>query len=119
MGAAFRPRLAEKRLSFTENRAPGLPGTVHTDPSRLRQVLFNLLSNAVEFTQRGGVTLTVRPVDGDKVRFQVADTGVGIVPAEQRDIFVAFHQVGESRLTAQGTGLGLAISQRLVEMLGG
>ena len=118
-GAAFRPRFAEKGLTFTETRAPGLPVVVHGDPSRLRQVLFNLLSNAVKFTPRGGVCLDVRPVDAGRVRFEVVDTGVGITAAELPDIFLAFHQVGESRLTAQGTGLGLAISQRLIGLLGG
>ncbi len=92
---------------------------MHTDPSRLRQVLFNLLSNATKFTHHGGVSLEVRPEGVGRVRFEVADTGVGIAAGELRDIFLPFHQAGESSLAAQGTGLGLAISQRLVELLGG
>ena len=116
---AFRPRLAEKELAFTDDRAPDLPAAVETDGRRLRQVLLNLLGNAVKFTDHGGVTLSVRPAGGERVRFEVADTGVGIAPGELHDIFLAFHQVGGRRLAAQGAGLGLAISQRLVEGLGG
>ena len=120
MGAAFRPRLSEKGLEYQEWRAPGLPSVVHTDMGRLRQVLFNLLSNAVKFTQRGTVRLEVAPVAGtDGVRFTVIDTGVGIAEDQRRDIFLAFHQAGDTHLAAQGTGLGLAISQRLVGLLGG
>ena len=121
--AVFRPRLADKGLAFTEERAPGLPPTVHADPGRLRQVLFNLLGNAVKFTAEGGVTLRVRPALGTaagRVCFEVEDTGLGISPDERRDIFLAFHQAdGNRQLAAQGTGLGLAISQRLVEAMGG
>ena len=119
VGAAFRPRFAEKGLTFTEARAPGLPITVHTDPSRLRQVLFNLLSNSVKFTPKGNVSLDVRPTEPGWVRFAVSDTGIGIATDALDDIFLAFHQASESVLSAQGTGLGLAISQRLVGLLGG
>lgn len=121
VGAAFRPRLAEKGLAFRDERHPGLPGVVHSDRDRLRQVLFNLLSNAVKFTGQGSVSLQVQPIEGagGEVRFTVTDTGSGIPAAELENIFLAFHQVSERRLAAQGTGLGLAISQRLVGLLGG
>ncbi len=115
----FRPRFNEKGLEFRCVHAPGLPRVVHEDSDKLRQVLFNLLGNAVKFTQRGGVRFEVSPAGTDCVCFQVADTGIGIPAEELRDIFVAFHQAGGNGLAAQGTGLGLAISQRFVELLGG
>ena len=119
---AFRPRLAEKGLAFHDERRPGLPGHVHTDRDRLRQVLFNLLGNAVKFTRQGGVRLTVERGDekvAPTVRFTVADTGIGIAEGDLATIFDAFHQGGDRHLAAQGTGLGLAISQQLVRLLGG
>ena len=119
VSAAFRPRFAEKGLTFAEERAPSLPAVVCSDASRLRQVLFNLLSNAVKFTHYGGVRLTIEQTAARRVRFEVADTGIGIAEGDLRDIFLAFHQVRESSLSTQGTGLGLAISQRLVGLLGG
>ena len=120
-GAAFRPRLAEKRLSFHDERGADLPVLVHTDRDRLRQVLFNLLSNAVKFTREGGVRLEARVAEGTggAVRFAVVDTGVGIAGGELENIFEAFHQVSDRSLAAQGTGLGLAISRHLVRLLGG
>ena len=121
-GAAFRPRLAEKGLSFHDERGAELPVYVHTDRDRLRQVLFNLLSNAVKFTREGGVRLEAGVVEGTgggAVRFAVADTGVGIAEGELGNIFEAFHQVSDRSLAAQGTGLGLAISRHLVRLLGG
>lgn len=117
--AAFQPRLAEKGLAFELIRAPGLPGVVHADVNRLRQVLFNLLANAVKFTGAGAVSLAASPAEGGRVRFEVRDTGVGIAADQLRAIFQAFHQTGESAQAAQGTGLGLAISQRLVHQMGG
>ena len=77
-----------------ENREAGLPTIVHSDPSRLRQVLFNFLSNATKFTDIGSVTLTIRPVGAHDVRFEVTDTGVGIAEDELRDIFLAFSPGG-------------------------
>ena len=117
--AAFRPRVAEKGLAFRQTLAPGLPGVVRADLNRLRQVLFNLLGNAVKFTRSGTVWLDVRAAEGGRVRFEVGDTGVGIADDQLHSIFLAFHQTGESALASQGTGLGLAISQRLVGLMGG
>ncbi len=116
---AFRPRLAEKGLAFRQTRAPGLPGVVHADVNRLRQVLFNLLGNAVKFTRLGTVWLDVGPAENGRVRFEVGDTGAGIAADQLEAIFTAFHQTGENALAIQGTGLGLAISQRLVTQMGG
>ncbi|WP_448203668.1 PAS-domain containing protein [Azospirillum sp. sgz302134] len=99
----------------------GLPGTLRGDSGRLRQVLLNLIGNAVKFTDRGGVAVTVSRADDDgSLRFEVADTGIGIPPDAQGDLFTEFVQI-HPRLSRRhdGVGLGLAISKRLVEMMGG
>ncbi len=119
VGAVFCARAAEGGLEFGDVRAPGLPGSVRADAGKLRQVLFNLLANAVKFTPRGRVDLRVAPAGAGRVRFEVADTGVGIPAEELEAVFLAFHQTGAAELATQGTGLGLTISRRLVELLGG
>ncbi len=100
-----------------------VPERVIGDPMRLRQVLLNLLGNAVKFTERGSIALTVgsRSHDGDmELEFSVSDTGIGIAPEKQRAIFQAFSQAdGSMSRRYGGTGLGLTISARLVEMMGG
>ena len=99
-----------------------LPATVRGDAGRLRQVLLNLVGNAVKFTETGGVAVTVARVDGggERLRFEVADTGVGIPADAQGALFTEFAQV-HPRLSRRhgGAGLGLAISKRLVELMGG
>jgi len=113
-----------KELTVSWEAADEVPDTLVGDPGRLRQVLINLLGNAVKFTERGEVVLRVVPesVDGGEafLRFSVRDTGVGI-PAEQlASVFSPFTQVDGSLTRPQGgTGLGLAICQRLVELMGG
>lgn len=103
--------------------------TIHSewvmgDQTRLRQVILNLLSNAFKFTPAGG-TVTLSAVEdtapqGDaRVTFQVADTGVGIAPKDQKRIFESFEQVGSHDSKSQGTGLGLAISSNIVHLMGG
>ena len=118
---ALRPRAAEKQIAFVVRFAPDLPVAVHGDEGRLRQVLSNLLANAVKFTARGEVILTVTTAGENRVGFEVRDTGIGIAAEELANIFLAFHQAPESGvgLATQGTGLGLAISQRLVSLMGG
>ncbi|HEY65877.1 MAG TPA: response regulator [Caldilineae bacterium] len=97
---------------------PDLP-RIWVDPTRIRQVLFNLLNNAARFTERGSVTVGVRH-RGEEVIFSVADTGVGIAPEDIPRIFEEFQQVdGSTRRRHGGVGLGLAISKRFVEMHGG
>jgi CheY-like chemotaxis protein/anti-sigma regulatory factor (Ser/Thr protein kinase) len=91
---------------------------VHADEKRLRQVLINLLGNAVKFTESGGVSLKVGRQYG-KIRFQIEDSGLGIAEEDLRKIFEPFQQVGEQTYKAEGTGLGLPITQRLVKMMGG
>lgn len=91
---------------------------VHADEKRLRQVLINLLGNAVKFTQQGGVTLKIGYYE-EKIRFQIEDTGVGIAPADMDKIFQPFQQVGDSQYKAEGTGLGLPITKKLITLMGG
>jgi two-component system sensor histidine kinase/response regulator len=102
-----------------------LPGCLEGDPTRLRQILINLLGNAVKFTQEGGVTLGIERLESSNpgettVRFQVRDTGMGIADENQDKIFEAFQQ-SDSSVTRQfgGTGLGLSISEKLVRIMGG
>jgi signal transduction histidine kinase len=89
---------------------------VHTDARRLRQIVLNLLSNAVRFTERGCVTVTLALAHQGSVTVRVTDTGIGMAPAELERIFDEFFQAGTQR---GGTGLGLAISRRLARLLGG
>ncbi|CAO3371951.1 PAS-domain containing protein [Azospirillum argentinense] len=103
----------------------GLPATLRGDSGRVRQVLLNLVGNAVKFTDRGGVAITLSELDGDgqappRLRFEVTDTGIGIPQDARADLFTEFSQV-HPRLSRRhdGAGLGLAISRRLVEMMGG
>jgi CheY-like chemotaxis protein len=102
-----------------------LPTGIKADEKRLRQVLLNLLGNAVKFTQRGEVTLNVsrrnNQSDNRRVtqRFEIIDTGVGMPPEQLKKIFLPFEQVGDAKQRAKGTGLGLAITQQLVNLMGG
>ncbi len=117
-------KTAEKKLSLCAGVAEDLPLTLVGDPTRLRQVLTNLLGNAIKFTERGAVTLEVRvlSVQAKKVqmRFAVHDTGIGIAPDQQARVFAAFTQAdGSITRRFGGTGLGLAISARLVSLMGG
>ena len=123
--ATFRYVAESKGLYLRLEGDEVLAGKVtRSDPTRLRQVLSNLISNAVKFTQEGGVTVTVsvRPVRGDwlDLSIAVADTGIGIPEAKRSSLFKAFSQIDSSTSRRfGGTGLGLAIARRLSEMLGG
>jgi two-component system sensor histidine kinase/response regulator len=116
--AMVRVRAEAKGLALEARIAPDLPRYVLGDAPRLRQVLINLLGNAVKFTDRGGVSLHVLPQAG-AVRFEVADSGAGIPPEEQERIFQAFYQTDQGAARGEGTGLGLAISRELVRLMGG
>jgi len=114
----------QKGLKFVCEVAPSVADTVVADESRVRQVLVNLLGNAIKFTEEGEVALTVesRPRAQDLVdlRFAVRDTGIGIAPEKLERIFEAFAQAdGSTARRYGGTGLGLTISRRLVELMGG
>ncbi|MBI4750587.1 MAG: response regulator [Acidobacteria bacterium] len=114
----------DKGLTVTTTIAPDVPAQCSGAPTRIRQVLTNLLGNAVKFTEQGTVSLNVKVVERDSVqttlRFEITDTGIGIDPAIQRHIFDPFSQADES-MTRRfgGTGLGLAICKQLVDMMGG
>ena len=94
-------------------------GSVHSDEGKVRQIVVNLLSNALKFTDQGSVTVRVSRSDIGELQIAVADTGVGIPEQELDDIFEEFHQVMSAEREDRGTGLGLAITRRFVELLGG
>jgi len=116
----FRQMAQEKGLEFSIDIAPGLPLTIRTDATRLKQVLKNLLANAFKFTRQGTVRLRIAPQAVGSVRFSVTDTGIGISPDKQQLIFEAFQQAdGTTSRQYGGTGLGLSISRELTRLLGG
>ena len=114
----MRARAEDKGLMFTFEHLSEFPRTVMGDVKRLRQVLINLLDNAIKYTKEGGIALKVGYHD-DAIRFLVEDTGVGIKEEDLHSIFEAFRQVHYANLMPEGTGLGLTISQKLVSLMGG
>jgi predicted ATPase/signal transduction histidine kinase/DNA-binding response OmpR family regulator/tRNA A-37 threonylcarbamoyl transferase component Bud32 len=129
-----RIKAEQKGIALIYKPLTVLPAYIQADEKRLRQVIINLLGNAVKFTTTGGVTLKVAVIENNvqaqnssndaqirnyQIRFQVEDTGVGIAPEQLIKIFLPFEQVGETVRTTEGTGLGLAISRQLVEIMGG
>ena len=125
----FRAQAEAKQLELVERIDADVPPVVKLDPLRLRQVLANLLGNALKFTERGGVTLRVSLVapsnseageDRARIRFDVVDTGIGIAPEDQTKIFHSFTQLDpDGTANIAGAGLGLAITSRLVALMGG
>lgn len=112
----------QKNLQFTFEKSPDLPTTVVGDEKRLRQVLLNLLGNAVKFTDTGQISLRVSSQTGrgdmTALHFEVEDSGVGMSPGQLERIFQPFEQVGDTQRKFGGTGLGLSISQQLVRLMG-
>jgi PAS domain S-box-containing protein len=109
----------QKGLAFVFEAAPDLPAAIRADEKRLREILFNLLANAIRFTDRGQITFRVSTIAPARLRFEVRDTGIGI-PADQIEtIFQPFEQAGDAHRRAGGTGLGLAIGRQLVRLMGG
>ncbi len=124
-------RAKQKGIEFIYECDPHLAPGVRTDEKRLRQILINLLGNAVKFTERGSVSLRVRVCDAPErlkeedrgtlsqtIRFEIADTGIGIAQEDLDEIFLPFQQVGEKRHAIEGTGLGLTISQKFARLMG-
>ncbi len=116
--ATFRPLCAEKRIRFRLEMGGGVYSAVHGDEGKLRQVLINLLGNALKFTRAGEVYLGIKAKADGRWLFEVIDTGTGIPEEERADIFKPFHQ-GKGARHQGGTGLGLAIAHRQVALLGG
>lgn len=111
----------QKGLRFNLEPTLPLPHQVITDGTRLRQILWNLISNAVKFTQQGQVTVRVRYDEGDMLHFEVEDSGIGIPQDELDKIFAMYYQVKDSHggKPATGTGIGLTVSRRLAKNMGG
>ncbi|MCY1667178.1 response regulator [Rhizobium sp. SL86] len=116
----FDPLAGTKGLDFKVSIAENVVPVIETDPQRLEQVLKNLIANAIKFTEKGSVTLSVQPLSDNQIAISVTDTGIGIAEDQQRRIFEAFHQA-DSTISRRfgGTGLGLSISRELVRLLGG
>ncbi len=121
MAGMFRVQTGNKNIAFHYRTDGALPEFIEADEKRLRQILFNLLNNAVKFTEKGSVSFRVsalpNPENLISIRFEVEDTGSGIPPEHIRRVFEPFEQT--ERNAAEGTGLGLAISRRLAELMGG
>lgn len=116
--ALFEPQCAQKGLALVV-QVPDAPVPVWSDVTKLRQILINLMGNAVKFTDAGSVTLELAPA-GDRLAFHVHDTGPGISPADVERVFEPFTQLDGSRTRNKGgTGLGLPLSQKLAHLLGG
>ena len=122
--AMLGPMANDKQLDLVLLLHSDLPETLHGDPTRLSQVMVNLVNNAIKFTTHGHVVIEACHVDADPdtddIEISVSDSGIGIDPADQIDLFEAFSQ-GDSSITRRfgGTGLGLAITRRLCELMGG
>ncbi|MBD2777859.1 hybrid sensor histidine kinase/response regulator [Iningainema tapete] len=129
----FTQKAESKGLQLIVERNPHLPRYVQTDESKLRQILINLLGNAIKFTQQGSITLRVTiphsqtpplpnsptPKLPHSLHFQIEDTGVGIAATEIENLFKPFVQTHAGRISQQGTGLGLTISRKFVNLMGG
>ena len=119
--ALVQPMAEKKSLQFSYQRHAYLPRLLRGDPIRVRQILLNLLLNAIKFTERGSVTLEALPLHGGGVRLVVGDTGPGISPEQRERLFRRFEQADGARTAARygGSGLGLAICQELALAMGG
>ncbi|MEZ2229735.1 MAG: AAA family ATPase [Microcoleus sp.] len=123
--AICRIRASQKGTAFNCEYLSSIPKAIAADEKKLRQILINLIGNAIKFTEVGGVTFKISVLERTvaltnlKIRFQIEDTGIGIATDELSKIFSPFEQVGNTRRHTEGTGLGLAISYQLVEIMGG
>ncbi|HUY91443.1 MAG TPA: ATP-binding protein [Pirellulales bacterium] len=119
----MRVRAEEKGLQFNNEWVGAIPDAIKTDPTRLRQILINVVGNAIKFTEVGGVRLIASfpaATDDPRLRFDVIDTGIGMSSDQVAKLFTSFNQAdGSTTRRFGGTGLGLAISKRMAEMLGG
>ena len=129
-----RIKAEQKGIDFNNPNGSGLPQWINADEKRLRQVLINLLGNAIKFTDKGSVTFKVEVINNEinseplptlydplptiKIRFSIEDTGIGMAPEQLEKIFLPFEQVGDKSRQIEGTGLGLAISQKILNLMG-
>jgi signal transduction histidine kinase/DNA-binding response OmpR family regulator len=117
-----RIRAEQKGIDFKYQADDQLAHGIYADEKRLRQILINLLGNAIKFTDKGSVTFGVEVIEvrenQHKIRFRVEDTGVGMVPEQLEKIFLPFEQVGDKKKQTEGSGLGLAISQQIAILMG-
>ncbi|MDJ0681075.1 MAG: response regulator [Xenococcaceae cyanobacterium MO_167.B52] len=125
----FGIKAEQKGIKFNFFSSEHLPYAIHADEKRLRQVLLNLLGNALKFTDLGSVTFKVNVIGGlgnneqeqltsHQIRFQIEDTGIGMTPEQIEKIFEPFEQSGDRNRQTEGTGLGLAISQKIINLMG-
>jgi len=117
--AMLRLRAEEKGLAFTLDRRDDCPRYILADLGKLRQVLINLLGNAVKFTRQGSITMRALAAGADRVAIEVEDTGIGISPKELEKLFHPFERTLSGEKAASGTGLGLAISREYARLMGG
>ena len=116
----FAPVASSRGLDLAYRVDPAVPAWIETDPTRLRQILANLVNNAVKFTPTGSVSIEIASAPGHTIEFRVRDTGIGIPPDRIGRLFKAFSQVDSSTTRKYGgTGLGLVICQRLTALMGG
>ena len=124
-----RIRAEQKGIKFNYLPDAELPVTIKVDEKRLRQVLINLLGNAIKFTEKGEVNFYIRVIDlnkldtvenqdKSKIRFEIIDSGLGMTQEQLNKIFLPFEQVGDKNKQTEGTGLGLAISRKITELMG-
>lgn len=118
VGELFQLRIAQKNLEFKIELYPDLPELIFADKNRIRQILLNLLGNAVKFTDKGSIKMDAGLAE-NQIRISVSDTGPGIPQASHRKIFDAFEQADQGMRTTTGTGLGLSISQNIARLMGG
>ncbi|WP_233752783.1 response regulator [Flavilitoribacter nigricans] len=121
--AVMRPKLGEKELIFQINLDPDIPDQIHGDQIRLSQILFNLIGNAIKFTDQGFIELNVRKAletdDHFLLQFDLKDTGIGIPDDKIESIFETFTRISSKDRITEGTGLGLSIAKKLIEQQGG
>ncbi|MCA6624610.1 MAG: hypothetical protein IM542_18970 [Pseudanabaena sp. M165S2SP1A06QC] len=115
----FKLQASKQGIQIVYQSVGKIPELVYGDAKRLRQVIFNLMGNAIKFTQEGIVSLTVQSTSNDKIRFDICDSGIGIASENLSKIFQSFEQVVNPADMQSGTGLGLSISQKLVTLMGG
>jgi signal transduction histidine kinase len=118
---SMQPLAANKSLAFRTELGADVPAKLCGDPERLNQILFNLVGNAIKFTDKGSVQASIRRADRDHWQIRVEDTGIGIPPEAQKRVFEAFWQVDGSstRTVTSGVGLGLSIVKQLTDLMGG